>query len=363
MKIALVAHGHHPIAEPYAGGLEMHTHLLATRLVALGHEVVLYAKEGSCAEDYEVRAILPAHPSFIPHEVWSEAWRLQQSRIRRAYGGAVDSIVNRDFDFVINNSLNPAPIDAIHHVPVLTILHTPRLGWMTSAVRRGSKMSNQVFASVSHANLRSWRPYAPHAAVVHNGIDIARWTSAVERTDSAAWVGRITPEKGLHLAIDASRLAGRILRFAGPISDTRYFTERIKPQLGEGVEYVGHLKHSQLPDFLSAAAVFVASPLWDEPFGLTVTEALACGTPVAATPRGSMPEIVTNDVGCVAPKGTAVSLAIAISTAAGRQSEMCRALVARKYTAPRMVAGYLALIDQSKSVEAPVPEAGAWQPA
>ena len=117
------------------------------------------------------------------------------------------------------------------------------------------------------------------------------------------WFGRIAPEKGTHLAIDAAVLAGTGLRLAGPISDRAYFEAEIRPRLAlEGIEYVGHLTHAELVRFLGAASVALVTPCWDEPYGLVVAEALACGTPVCAFARGALPELLPEDCGrLVAP--------------------------------------------------------------
>ena len=132
---------------------------------------------------------------------------------------------------------------------------------------------------------------------------------------SCAWTGRITPEKGTHLAIAAARAANMTLNIAGPIQDADYFRTLIEPELGEDITYLGHLGQPELSAVIASAQVFISSPLWEEPFGLTTLEAIACGTPVAALPAGAMAEIITARSGSVAVRRDARALAEAMLSA------------------------------------------------
>ena len=132
----------------------------------------------------------------------------------------------------------------------------------------------------------------------------------------AVWSGRIVPEKGLSEAIVAARRAGFPVRFAGPIGDAEYYDDEIKPLLGPDVRYEGHLRQDELAELVGGAAVALVTPRWEEPYGLVVAEALACGTPVAAIARGGIPEILDESSGRLACPGDLDGLVRAIGQAA-----------------------------------------------
>ena len=318
-RIAVLAHLHHPIKTPYPGGMESHTAHLVQGLAARGHEVTLFAKEGSELET--------GLGSLTINPVLDERFRvrgypdqdrqdLQHSLLDQAMQSAIDQIELGDFDFVINNSLSPVPLKALPHIPTLHLFHTPPLPRMVEALQ-GRITANpvHVFATVSDSNAKAWDTHLKGLRVIANGIDLTRWQIDQQLpVDStvAAWTGRITPEKGLHLAIEAARLVGMKVRFAGPVSNSEYFRVMIKPRLGDDVEYLGHLAQEDLRELIGSAQVFVSSPLWEEPFGLTTLEAMATGTPVATFAAGAMPELIGSTGGSLADSYTAEALGEAI---------------------------------------------------
>ena len=112
------------------------------------------------------------------------------------------------------------------------------------------------------------------------------------------WFGRIAPEKGTHLAIDAAVLAGRSLVLAGPDRRSRLLRrrDRARGSRSPGIEYAGHLTHAALDRLVGEASAVLVTPCWDEPYGLVVAEALACGTPVCAFARGALPELLDDEL-------------------------------------------------------------------
>ena len=149
--------------------------------------------------------------------------------------------------------------------------------------------------------------------MVHNGVDVDRWLPG-PGGGPLVWFGRIAPEKGTHLAIDAAALASRPLVLAGPVADRAYYEREIAPRLAHhAVEYAGHLTHAQLVRLVGGASAALVTPCWDEPYGLVVAEALACGTPVCAFARGALPELLTPDCGRLVAPGDVRGLADAIA--------------------------------------------------
>ncbi len=314
MRVALLAHLHHPIAEPFAGGMEMHTAMVADELVRRGHDVTLFAREGSrtlahlepiMSEDFVYGAVRHSHAR---DQVLDDAVR--RALVRIEAGG---------FDVVFNNSLNPLPYHELDAWPMLTVLHTPPTLEKVNAVieapgwRPGRR---HAFVAVSRHTARSWRSRLPSVSCIPNGVQLGRWRPLIGHDPGlAVWSARITPEKGLHLAIDAARKAGLRLEICGSVADPAYFAQHIEPRLGPGVIYRGHLNHHDLAASIARAAVFLATPLWAEPFGLAMVEAMACGTPVAALPNGACSEVVLPAGGVVSAKVSSGSLATAIRAA------------------------------------------------
>ncbi|WP_373461224.1 glycosyltransferase [Streptomyces sp. WY228] len=137
------------------------------------------------------------------------------------------------------------------------------------------------------------------------------------RRPGLVWSGRIVPEKGTHLAIEAAELSGRRLRIAGPVGDADYFEAYVRPRLGRTITYEGHLHQPDLCALVGSSAAAVVTPCWDEPYGLVVAEALACGTPVCGFARGALPEIVTPACGRLVEPGDSTALAKAVEPTIG----------------------------------------------
>jgi glycosyltransferase involved in cell wall biosynthesis len=347
VKIALLSHMHHPIAEPYQGGTEAHTAMLAEALVQRGHDVTMFAKEGTVSSA-AVFPLVPRDFEFV-NRASALVRKQQQGFLAEAVHHSIEEIREGGFDVVVNNSLSSLPYSSMRDIPMLTILHTPaNLDDVTAIVTRPGWTPSPLhsYATVSETNAAGWRGLLPEVRVVLNGIKLDDWPSTQRPTPRlAVWAARITKEKGLHLAIDAARLAGMEIEFAGPISRRDYFDAEITPRLGRDVRYRGHLTHAELADFLASGEVFVASPLWDEPFGLTVVEALACGTPVATLPNGAVPEIVGDTAGSVATSTDATALALAMLAARRIRRSHARD-ASRRFAFDAMIDGYESMLEQ-----------------
>ena len=340
MRIAIVAHLKHPIAEPFCGGLEMHTHLLERRLAAAGHEVTLFAADGSTGRD--VVTVCAPTSRLEPDPVLA---RTIDNVEQGAYVGIVSRLREGAFEIVHCNALHPVPLlgAASLGVPTVCVLHTPPFAPYEAAVR--SCAGNVTFAAVSRSLARQWSGMAIDPLVIDNGIDLDRFTFRVtpDQDRFALWSGRIVPEKGLHLAIDAARGAGIPLRIAGPRNDPAYWHREILPRLGRDATYLGHLAHRALAEVLGSASVLICSPRWEEPFGLVVAESLACGTPVAAFARGALPDILDRGCGALAASDDIAGLAAAIGRCLTLDRRRCRARAEHLFDADVMMQRYEAL--------------------
>lgn len=349
MRIAILAHCHHPIVEPYYGGLEMHTAVVADELVRRGHSVVLFAKEGTRSRA-RVRPMLDRR---FRSGLMRDAAGVDRSEdlCEQANEAAVAEIAAGGFDVVLNNSLSPVPFRSLPDAAMLTLLHTPtdlpRINAVLDAPdwRPGPR---HAYAAVSEHTAQDWRARLPAVGCIPNGVDLRRWRPARRprpEPDLAVWSARITPEKGLPLAIAACRAAGLRLAVAGPVSHGDHFVADIVPLLGDDVRYVGHLDHRRLPRLLRRGRVFVSSPRFPEPFGLALVEAMACGTPVAALPVGAAAEVVAPTGGALAAETSLPALAAAIGRAMVLDRAAVRASVLR-FDLLRMVTAYEALLHQ-----------------
>ncbi len=300
MRIGVIAHLKHPILEPFAGGLEMHTHLLASSLRDRGHDVTVFASTRS-EPDLGLEAI--CDETSLDAVGLTEATDVAFFREHHAYLRLMNDLRHRHFDLIHNNALHYLPVamaDALP-MPVVTTLHTPPFCWLESGVRV-ARGGNNSFVGVSESIRTAWAAVTHVDDVILNGIDLARFAFAPEAQAPAylVWYGRIVPEKGLHFALDAARRVGMPIRFAGPALDRDYFNAEIAPRMGPQATYLGHLDHADLSRVIGGAAAFLCTPCWEEPYGLVVAEALACGVPVAAFARGAIPEILTPECGVLA---------------------------------------------------------------
>lgn len=316
MKIAVVAHLRYPITQPFPGGLEMHTHLLTQALRKRGHSVTLYCAHGS-------------DPALLPVEICpptdgiSEQAAFDAAEFA-AYSRIMNAVAEDGFDLVHNNSLHDLPLRLSESLPVpmVTILHTPPFDSLAAGVRA----SISHFAAVSRSLAVEWRNIVSAPRIIGNGIDLSifAFQPVASAATHAFWSGRIVPEKGLHLAIDASRIAGMPLAFAGARHDAAYWRNEIVPRLGPDLTDLGHLPQSELALRLGAAQVALVTPRWEEPFGLVVAEALACGTPVAGFRRGALPDILDSESGRLARLDDVADLARAIREAGQLDRGACR---------------------------------------
>ena len=343
MRVGIVASARFPIVEPFAGGLEAHTWSLAHGLRSRGHEVTVFAAPGSDpalgARELQVR--YPTISDLARSDIsMTPEWWLQE---HHAYLSLMLELRESDLDVVHNNSLHylPVAMAASLRAPVVTTLHTPPTPWLESAIQ-APRHCPVVFAAVSRHTARAWRHVVPHATVVRNGVDTNRWRQG-SGGGPAVWSGRLVPEKGPHLAVQAARLAGVPLRLAGPVLDTAYFDQMVRPWLGHDVEHVGHLRTDELVELVGAASVSLVTPCWEEPYGLVVAESLSCGTPVAGFARGALPELVDSRQARLVAPGDVTALAAAVLQAAELDRDQARAHAVSTCSVEAMVDGYEAL--------------------
>lgn len=342
LRVAVLASWTHPVTEPFPGGLEAHVWHLCRGLLARGHEVVLHARAGS---DPAVASELAEfdelwEPSMLAH---SDVSMPEPGFMREhhAYLDALERIRLGGADLVHNHAYHylPMSLGGRDRTSWVTTLHTPPTPWLESAMA-ARRTTTMTFTTVSGFTATQWSRLPTTPSVVPNGVDPKRWPQG-PGGDALVWSGRITSEKAPHMAVEAAVRAGRRLVLAGPVRDQDYFDTRIRPRLGSGVEYAGHLHADALAALVGSSAAALVTPAWDEPFGLVAAEALMCGTPVAAFARGGLPEVL-GPLGSdhLAFPGDVDSLAAAADRAASADRGAVRADAVARFGIDRMIDAY-----------------------
>ncbi|WP_353649198.1 glycosyltransferase [Nakamurella sp. A5-74] len=342
--LAVLAHPRHPVAEPFAGGMESHTWHLCKELTALGAHTTLYAPRGS---DQSIASELRTYPELTlsataaRDETRPSDLELYQ---HHALMSAVAEIAaDSRIDAVHNQTLHYLPIATSALLPpMVTTLHTPPFSWLESAIRTGGRGTGFVAVSRYIADEFSELLATP-AHVIHNGVDTALFRPG-PGGDDLAWTGRMVPEKAPHLAIDAARAAGRPLSLMGPIGDREYFDLQVRPRLGGTIDYLGHLDRRGVAAVLQQSAACLMTSVWPEPFGLSAAEAVCCGTPVIGFRVGGLGEVICRpELGSLVTAWDVPAMAAAVDRVVDLDRTATAATAARLFSLRRMASEYLEL--------------------
>lgn len=343
LRVAVIGHIRFAVAEPFQGGMEAHCASLCRGLAHAGHDVALFAAGGSHAVDRHVAICGRPYEDVLPWAEWRGTPQLEDYQ-REAFERAWQQVLHGGFDVVHNNTLFPDLIDwaARDGVPMVTSQHVPPFGRMRDAVVRAAGDPLRPVTVTSSSQMPLWfdRPVS-NMHVVHNGIDTGQWQPAADRSADGAyfWSGRITPNKGTALALQAAHRADVAIDLAGTIEDEIYFAREVEPLVDERRRYVGHLSGERLRRTVALARALVVTPAWDEPFGLVAAEALACDVPVIAFDRGALREVV-GPCGAIIAASDVDGLAAALRAPPRLAAGMARARAERKFSLPAMIAGY-----------------------
>jgi glycosyltransferase involved in cell wall biosynthesis len=239
-----------------------------------------------------------------------------------------------EFD-LIHNHLDwlPLALGTAWRAPMVTTVH----GFSGPKILPAYLASPSRFVSISDADRA---PGLTYDATVHHGIDVESFPARLDPGDGLVVFGRIHPDKGTADAIEIARRAGRHLVICGPVVDDAYFAERIEPFIGPDVEYLGSVGPEQRAEVLGAATALLHPIAFAEPFGLSVVESMACGTPVVAFRRGSMSEVIDEGVTGFAVDDLDAAVS-AVPLAAGLDRGVVRATAERRFSVDRMVGEYL----------------------
>jgi len=307
------------------GPWEQVASLLTEGLVAAGVDVTLFATADS---------VTTAHlDAVVPHG-YAEDPDLD-GRVCEALNVARAFARSSQFDLVHSHlDWLPLAFEQSCAVPLVTTVH----GFGGPAILPAYRQARSALVSISDSDRQ---PGLTYEATVYHGVDRALLPFSAEPGEGLVALGRIHPDKGTAEAIAIARAAGRRLVICGIVHDDAYFRDQVLPHVdGDRVTYLGSIGPQVRAEVLGAAAALVHPVGFEEPFGLSVVEAMMCGTPVVAFRRGSMPEVV--DEGVTGFLATDVAGAVAAVALAVRLDRLAvRAQAVRRFGAERMVADYL----------------------
>lgn len=255
---------------------------------------------------------------------------------------------SREFDLIHNHfDFLPLTYSGLIDTPVVTTIH----GFSSQSIIPVYKKYNARghYVAISEADKS---PALDYIATVHHGIDVAQFPFSETEGAYLLFFGRIHPHKGVYEAIQVAQRVGIKLVIAGIVQDREYFETRVEPHLdGDHVEYLGAVGPAQRPDVLGKALALLHLISFDEPFGLSLVEAMACGTPVIAFGRGSMPEIIIDGKTgyIVADIAQAVD---AVAAVRSLDRVACRKDVERRFSQTRMVDDYVRVYRKILRMEA-----------
>ncbi|MBW4564827.1 MAG: glycosyltransferase family 4 protein [Mojavia pulchra JT2-VF2] len=338
MRIAQIAPLWERVPPPAYGGIELVVGLLTDELVKRGHEVTLFASGDSIT----LSKLQSVHPKALRLDTTVKEYDIYAMlQLSQVYERA------SEFDIVHSHMGHAAlPYANLVQTPTVHTLHgvfTPDNEKLFMHARR------QSFVSISDAQ-REPRLNLNCVATVYNGIDTSNYEFSSQPQDPRylAFLGRLSPEKGPHLAIEIAKRSGWRLKMAGKVDivDRDYFEQEIKPHIdGKQIEYLGEANHAQKCELMGGAVATLFPITWREPFGLVMIESMATGTPVIAMELGSTPEVIAHGhTGFLCR--TVDECIAAIDKVPQLNRLACREHVVKNFSVQRMVDGYEAVYQQ-----------------
>jgi glycosyltransferase involved in cell wall biosynthesis len=333
VRVAVLSPVWFPVPPTGYGGIEWVVSLLADGLADAGHDVTLFAS-GDSRTKAKLHAVFPTAPSLRIGESMPE-FRHALACFERA----------GDFDIVNDHSGPPAAaLGAAVGTPVVHTVHGPLDGEAGPVYEQIARFAPQVRLISLSLNQRKPLPDLPWVANCPNALDLHAYPVHPHRGDYLLFIGRMSPDKGCHRAIEVAKETGLPLKIAGKMNEPaekEYFETHVRPGLGWGIEYLGEVSHDEKVDLLQNARATLFPIEWEEPFGLVMIESMACGTPVIATRWGAVPEVIEHGLSGIVVDDYR-EMAAALEDADGLDPLECRRYVEERFSRERMVADYLA---------------------
>jgi glycosyltransferase involved in cell wall biosynthesis len=338
LRIGILGPVWFPIPPTGYGGIEWVVSLLADGLVDAGHDVTLFAS-GDSRTKARLVSVFPVAPSEQIGLALPELHHVLACYERAG-----------EFD-VVNDHSGPsaAVLGGTVETPVVHTVHGPLDGEAGLIYGQIARVVPRVgFVSLS-LNQRKPQPDLPWIANCPNALDLAAYPVHPHRGDYLLFLGRLSFDKGAHRAIEVAKRAELPLKIAGKMREPlekEYFETHVRPNLGWGIEYLGEVSHEDKVELLQNARATLFPIGWEEPFGLVMIESMACGTPVLATRRGAVPEVIEHGRSGIIVDD-AVEMAAALEQADRLDPLECRRYVEERFSAERMVADYVAAYESA----------------
>jgi glycosyltransferase involved in cell wall biosynthesis len=332
LRIAVLSPVWFPVPPTGYGGIEWIVWLLADGLVEAGHDVTLFA-----SGDSRTKAKL----DWIYETAPSERIGMTLPEVHHSlhcYEQAAD------FDVINDHSGLPgAAMGGAVQTPVLHTVHGPLDSEAGTIYEQIARVSPGVGLISISMNQRRPKPDLPWVANCPNALDFSLYPVQPHRGDYLLFLGRMSPDKGCHRAIDVAVTAGLPLKIAGKKREAleqSYFDQYVEPHLGSQIEYLGEVTHGEKVELLQDARATLFPIEWEEPFGLVMIESMACGTPVIATRRGAVSEVIEHGVSGVIVDDYRI-MAAALEEADRLDPYEIRRYAERNFSPERMVGDYL----------------------
>lgn len=332
MKIAEIANILEAVPPRQYGGTEYVVSAVTEGLVSRKHAVTLFAT-GNSVTKARLESVCDQAIGFKDINEQEATMLL----IRHLANFARQS---DKFDVIHNHIMETFALVPYLNKPLLTTLHTDLSRSAEQAILQRSEVQKTFFISISDAQRKSL-PNLPYLRTIYHGIPVQEFPFEEKRGEYLVFLGRITPEKGVEIAVEVAQKTGRKLIIAAKVDEP--LSEYAKKMLklfkdSSNVEFIGQVGEEK-KQLLANAYAFLMPIQWEEPFGLVVIEALATGTPVIAFRRGAMPEIIQNGkTGFLVE--TSQEMADAVSKIKNIDRRECRKVVEQRFTIDRMVSEY-----------------------
>jgi glycosyltransferase involved in cell wall biosynthesis len=333
MRVALIAPPFIPVPPHEYGGTELFIAHLAKGLKSLGVEVVVYTN-GESTVDAEKRWLFPKSQWPIKgddhaqlKDIEHSAWALHDAA--------------RDCEVVHLHSATALPCTRFVPTSAVYTIHHPHIPELTALY---SRLPDVHYVCISQDQCS--RETMPQRSVIHHGIDLGEYRLQETKQLYLSFIGRIAPIKGTHLAIEIAKRSGIPLKIAGEVQPMyrEYFEAKIKPHLdGNFIEYIGRADLAAKNELLGNSMAMLFPIRWNEPFGLVMVEAMACGTPVLALRGGSVAEVIQNGISGFASR--TVNQLVECLRSFKFNPRTVREYVESRFSLERMARDYLALYE------------------
>jgi glycosyltransferase involved in cell wall biosynthesis len=329
---------------------------IAQELAARGHQVDFYGPQGTRlklpvrAQGLGLRSLVDSRKelykildsgdllTYYMLSLWDH--RLSTEMFERAAAGEYDLLHFHHPESTLSL------LKFFPQVPVVYTLHDPLQKWHAETFKMFDT-SNSSCVSISN-NQRKAAPHLPYCATIYDGVDLKAFSYSPNHDDYLLLAGRLVADKGVREAVEVARLSGEKLLIIGPTyrEQMGYFNKYVKPYLNDQIVYLGHVPHSEIMKYFQRAKALLVPIQWEEPFGMTMVEAMACGTPVIAFRRGAAPEIVRHGTtGFVVD--TIAQMVEAIKKIPEIKRRDCYLHVKKNFSIDKMIDGYEQTFEQT----------------